>query len=206
MKTKKINSHYLFIVLFMVILLTMPFSVNAQTKENNKSSFFNKGFYIDLMMNGMYPFDSDFRDVYKSFVIYPEIGAGYILSEKIYVFGNFGFYNLEGTTPEWDFTVKMDQKIISAGGGYLKQLSDKIGASAELGLTYVTYTEELEVMEIENSDNCIGFFIGGKGYYSISELLNLVLKVKYSTISEDIEDVSVNFGGLNFGFGLMLTF
>jgi len=206
MQIKKIKTVQLFIISIIIILLILPVSAKAEKTTENSSSFFSKGFYIDIAMNGLYPLDSDYRDIYKSFVIYPEIGAGFILSKHFYIFGDFGFYKVEGSTPEWDFALEMSQKLISAGGGYLKQLSDKFGVSVDLGLTYIMFDEKLETIDIENSGNSLGFFIGGKGYYCISKPLNLILKIKYSNVSEDTEYESVNFGGLTCGFGLMFNF
>jgi hypothetical protein len=198
----KKSCFYLFISLFvMACFLGLPSSLQAETNSNS-----DKGFFVDLSLNYFFPSDADFKDIYKESLMIPFIGAGYHFSRNFYIFGGFEFYSIEGKTPVWDFNTKMTQNVISFGGGYFKDLSEKVGISGELGLVFINYTEEITDLNLENKDNCMGFRLGTKLQYQLSDLISLALKIGYTIAKDTIDDFTTNFGGLHTGLGLLFIF
>jgi hypothetical protein len=179
-----------------LILLFLPSITNGAEKS----------FFADLTLNSFFPSDSDYKTIYKSSIILPEISIGYFFSQKFYVFGGFGFYSVAGKTPAWDFDAKMTQNIFSLGGGYFKEFSETLGLNGELGLVYISYTEELTDLELKNKSNCIGFRFSTKVQYKLSTLISLAIKLGYTVAKDTTDNITSNFGGLNTGLIIRFSF
>lgn len=163
-------------------------------------------FFIGLSINSFYPSNSEFKTIYKESVMIPEVSVGFFLLEKLYFFGGYEFYKVEGKTPQWDLNSEMDQKILSFGAGYFIDLSEKLGLSAELGMVSISYTEKLIDFELENKSSCTGFRLGSKLQYKISSLIGFNLSLGYTIIKDEIDDISTDFGGLRLGIGAKISF
>ncbi len=192
----KKNKNYSMMVILVLCLLFIPSIVKSA----------EKGFYVDVSVSLFSNSDVDFKEAYKSSIMVPEINLGYFFTDNLYVFGGYEFYKVDGKTPEWDFTLNMDQKILSLGAGYFKEFSEKLGLSGELGLVSISYTEKLIDLELENKDSCIGFRLRTKLQYKISNLIGLYLKLGYTIAKDTIDDVENNFGGISTGVGINIFF
>ena len=192
----KRNKNYTMLAIIVLGLLSMPSIVKAG----------DKGFFANLSINLSSNSDAEFKDAYKASIMVPEIGIGYFLSNKFYIFGGFELFSVDGKTPEWNFALEMDQKIFSLGAGYYQKFSEKFGLSAEIGLVSVNYTEKLIDLKLENKSSCLGFRLRTKLQYKISNQIGLYLKLGYTIAKDTIDDIENNFGGIKTGFGLSLSF
>ena len=195
LKTKKTNNHSLLIIMIMVIMLSPSMTNGAE-----------KNLFIDLSVNIFFPNSTDFKNIYSGTILNPEINVGYFLTGELYVFGGLGFYSSEGKTPGWDFDVKMTQNIFSLGGGYFKELSEKLGLSGQLALAYISYNEELTSLELGNKSNCLGLRLSTSLQYKLSDQISLALKLGYLAAKDTMDDLTSNFGGINTGLGVIFLF
>lgn len=184
------------LVISMIIILLLPSMIRAD----------KKGLFADLSIKIFSNSDAEFKEVYQSSIMVPEINIGYFLSENLYIFGGFEFYKVDGKTPEWQFTLEMDQKIFSFGAGYFKKISEKLGLSGAIGLVSISYTEKLLDLELENKSSSIGFRLRTKFQYKISALIGLYFKLGYTMAKDTLDDLENNFGGFSTGLGLKLSF
>lgn len=162
--------------------------------------------FAGLSCNFFYPSQSDFRDIYKSIIVHPQIRVGYFFSPAIYVFSAFDFLSLNGKTPEWEMNTKLTQMIFSLGAGYLKEISGKIDVSGALSLIYLEYKEEIQTLTMENSSNCLGFSLEGAIYYKFSRKIKGITCLNYSLAQKTSDDVTTKFGGFRLGIGALYCF
>ncbi len=189
------NNHLLLIFVITITLLLPSIAEGAE-----------KNLFIDISVNIFFPSDSDFKNIYSNSVTIPEINLGYYLTSELYVFGGMGFSSIKGKTPEWGFDLKMSQNIFSLGGGYFKELSEKLGLSGQLALAYISYNEELTSLGMSNKSNCLGFRLSTLLQYKISKHISLAFKLGYMAAKDTIDDLTSNFGGLNTGLGIIFLF
>jgi len=183
------------IILIMVIMLS-PSMINGAEKN----------LFIDLSVNFFFPNSTDFKNIYSSSVISPRITGGYFITDNFFAFGGLRFYSTKGKTVEWDFDVEMTQTILSLGGGYFKELSEKLGFRGEIALAYISYNEELTGMELGNKGNCGGFILNTSLQYKLSEQISLAFKLGYLAAKDTVDDLTSNFGGINTGLSVIFLF
>jgi len=184
--------------LLIVFILVLLLSTTVMAGE--------KSFFADLSFNSFSNSDSEFKDVYKSSIMVPQIIVGYFFSDNLYAFAGFEFYKVDGKTPKVGFDVNMNQKNFLFGGGYSYKLSDKLNINGELGILSISYTETLEILNLENKGSCVGFLIGTKLKYGITDKLSSYLKLTYYIAKDNLDDIDINFGGLNIGIGIRILF
>ena len=190
------NKIYNILIPLILVFLFLPATVKGAKKK----------FFADLSVNLFSHSDTEFKKVYKSSITVPEIAIGYFFSGNFYIFGGFEFFSVDGSTPELNFDLKMDQKTFSLGGGYYKEFSEKLGLSGELGLAFISYTEESKDLELKSKSSCTGFRLRGKLQYKISDLIGLYIKLGYTIAKDTIDDISKKFGGLSTGLGIKFSF
>ena len=89
--------------------------------------------------NLLIPADSDYKDIYGSSVLFPEFKLGYRLFNNGYLWLGYGFFSKEGKTAILELTAKSNQTLLSFGGGYTFNISEKAGFNGELGLVSFSY-------------------------------------------------------------------
>jgi hypothetical protein len=175
-------------------------------------------FFISITGNYMIPSEKDFSDSYGSGIFDPEIRAGYKFSRAFYIWGGYSFSSKSSTSspvddPNIKTSAKWQQKFFSLGLGYNRNISFKFGWKAEVGVVYVSCTEEMIIKEKEEnvffgeeSGKTMGVRIGGSGIFKISGRLFTEISMGYLFASSTIDDISIKLGGLKAGIGLGLRF
>jgi len=186
-----------------VLIITTPifFQTNIAA-ESLKTKVPEKKLFLDLTINSFFPSDSEFKAIYKSSILVPEIGIGYIFAKKFYVFGGFEFLKVTGKTPQLSFELDTSQKIFYFGGGYLKNLSSRLYLNGELSIVYLSFTEELKDLELENKGNFTGLRLGTKLQYKISKVFRFFIKLGYTFIKDTSDDITSNYSGFKTGLGV----
>jgi len=161
---------------------------------------FSATIYGSLLVPG----DAGYKDVYGKSMFYPEIKAGYALSEKIFIWAGYGFLCRKGETPVLKLEAKSSQHFFSLGAGYCGILSEKLGFEADLGLVMVSYKEE--AMQTSASGTAFGFRADAGLTYALFGPVFAVAELGYLYSSDKVEGETVKPGGFKAGLGLGVKF
>jgi len=161
--------------------------------------------YGNLGINFLLPSDSNYKDIYGSSVIMPEIEIGYMINEKINIYGGFGYISKKGTTVgELKLDTKSTRTYLDLGIGYGVYKNDKFLIKIKGGISYIMSKEE--AMEEEVSTNTLGFKAELEGDYKISDKLFTGFKIGYIYGKDSVEDIDIKLGGVKIGFILGYRF
>jgi len=161
-------------------------------------------FSATIYGNLLVPGDSGYKDVYGKSVFYPEIKAGYALSDKLFVWAGYGFLGKKGETPVLKLEAKSSQHFFSVGAGYCGVLSGKLGYEADLGLMIVAYKEE--AMETSASGTAFGFRVDAGLTYALFGPVFAAAEVGYLYASDKVNGETIKPGGFKAGLGLGVKF
>ncbi|MGB2964897.1 MAG: hypothetical protein WBB69_13025 [Anaerolineales bacterium] len=150
--------------------------------------------------HSLFPADSNFKDVYKNSILYPELRAGVKVFKDIYLWGSYGFFSVEGKTPNFQLEAKSTQNFISFGVGYLLSVTKSISLDAAVGGSFINYKEEAMSLEVTGSK--LGLRFDGGLMYSIGKLFFARLSAGYMTASDSVEGVEIKLGGISAGLGI----
>lgn len=175
-------------IIFITVLLVMS------------SISFAEKFIVSISANSLIPADSYFKDTYKNSILYPKLRAGVKAFRDFYIWGSYGFFSVEGKTPNLQLDAKSTQNFISFGVGYLFSMSKAISLDAAIGGSYINYTEE--AMGLEVSGSKLGFCVEGGISYNIGKHFFTRLSVDYLAASDTVEGVDIKLGGFTAGIGI----
>ncbi len=182
------------VILIMIVLLVSVITLRAGDK-----------IYGELGMNLLLPSDSNYKDIYGSSEIMPDIEIGYMVNEKINIYGGFGYISKSGTTEgELKVDTKTRRIYLDFGIGYGIYKSDKISIKVKGGISYIMNKEE--AMEEEVSSNTLGFRGEIEGDYKIGKKVFTGFKVGYIYGKDNVEDVDIKLGGVKIGIIIGLIF
>lgn len=185
-------------------------NVKSATKMNYNG--LNLKFFVTVTGNYMRPSADNFKDIYGSGLLCPEITAGYKFPGDFYVWGGYGSFYKNGFIPEdgnspysgepatWSGT------FLSGGIGYNdnKNRAKKFEWKVEAGVSYFTFSEE--AFDDEASGSAVGFRVGGAGILKITDFLFTEISVAYLHGRDTINDIPIKLGGLKTGIGIGLRF
>lgn len=174
-----------------------------KTGENFKASLDLK-FFVSIGGNYMLPAQENFKDIYGSGLLDPEIRIGYRLHRNFHVWGGFGFSSKTGASPTLKERTKWQEKCLSLGLSYNGSISARIDYKASLGAIYISYSEE--ALGETPSGNAFGVRIDGSGIFNISNRWFTEILMGYLLASDTINDISLKLGGFKTGIGLGVRF
>ncbi len=163
-----------------------------------------ENFSTAITGGALFPGDSGYKDVYGKSAFFPELKAGYALSEKIFVWAGYGFLYKKGETPVLKLEAKSSQHFLSLGAGYRGKLAGQLGYEADLGLMIVAYKEE--AMETSASGTAFGFRVDAGLTYVLFGPVFAVADVGYLYASEKVNGETIKPGGFKAGLGLGVKF
>ena len=167
--------------------------------------FAGERFSISVQGNAFVPKDAEFKDFYGSGHLFPEVKVGITVFKGFYLWGGYGYYKASGeSTPEFREETKWNQSFLFYGGGYKADLTGSLAANVRLGGVSTTYKEQ--ALDIEIKRTTTGFYAGGSLLYSIVRYVFAELEVGYISVSDDIDNRSINLGGLKAGIGIGIRF
>ena len=152
----------------------------------------------------LFPGDSGYKDVYGKSAFFPELKAGYALSDRFYLWAGYGFLGKKGETPVLKLEAKSSQHFLSLGAGYRGKLTAQLGYEADLGLMIVAYKEE--AMETSASGTAFGFRADAGLTYALTGPVFAVAELGYLYSSDKVEGETVKPGGFKAGLGLGVKF
>jgi len=157
-----------------------------------------------LMISGgvsiMQPADSAYRDIYGSGVVYPEGALGIRLYRDLYLMGGVGVMTKKGTTPELGFAAKSTQTFISAGLGYLANISGGLKWKIEAGIADISYKEQ--AMDLSVSGSSLGWQVETGLMVMMGKTVFAGVAMGYISASDTVEDVKIKLGGFRASLSL----
>jgi len=161
-------------------------------------------FMVSVSGNLLMPSDEDFKVIYSSSVIYPEVKAGLKIYDNLYAWSAYGFFKKDGVTPVLDIEVTSTQNFLSFGAGYLVKLTEKLSLDIAAGLASISYKEE--AMGIEISGSKMGFQADAGICLTLWEGFFTILHAGYIGAKDTVNSLEVNLGGIQFGIGIGIFF
>lgn len=177
--------------LILMAILLIAFNINSFAEER---------LTVSIHGNYLVSADENFKTIYGSGRIFPELKAGVKIFKNIHLWAAIGFFSDEGVTPILEADATTDQTFISGGIGYTFALSQKLDNRIEIGVTNINYKEES--MGLEFSDSAFGFRIEDEVMYSFAKQLYFSLNIGYIAAKDTVEDLELKPGGFKFGVGL----
>ena len=179
-----------------IILIILFFVLSAIT--------YGKGF-IGINGNLFFPSDSDYNDIYGSSVINPEIEIMQKVSNKLFVFGSYGYMSKTGNTlGDLEVDTKSTRNILSVGAGYGIMINENADIIIKLGMSRIGYKEE--AMGESVSGNKFGILFGTDLLYKIGNRFFTKLTIGYMSGRDNIDGVDIKLGGFKAGVGLGIRF
>ncbi len=161
--------------------------------------------YGELGINLLLPSDSGYKEIYGNSVIMPDVEIGYMINEKVNIYGGLGYISKSGTTVgELKVTTKSTRSYLDFGIGYGIYNSNKLSIKIKSGVSYIMSKEE--AMEEEVSSNTLGFRGELEGNYSINKNIFTGLKIGYIYGKDRVEDMDIKLGGVKIGLLLGYRF
>jgi hypothetical protein len=134
------------ITVFSILMIFLTVGVSAQ------AYFFEMALDVSYLMHR----DSNFKDVYGSGSILPELKLGIRLFEGLKVTGAFGSFKEDGTvvatTPGVNYSTEASQRFISAGLQYNFDVSWEWEFKISAEYVWVDYEEKVSAEEIQLVD------------------------------------------------------
>jgi hypothetical protein len=162
-------------------------------------------FFISAAGNYMMPSEKKISDVYGIGLMGIEIKTGYKFSRSFYIWGGYGISSQRGSSLVFKEPAKWNQRLLSLGLGYNKNVSIAFDLKAEVGIFYVSYREEAFGEKV--SGNALGRLrINGTGIYKITDHLSTEIALAYLWAPDTKNGINLELGGFKTGIGLGVRF
>jgi hypothetical protein len=179
----------------------------VKLKENFRAES-NLKFFLTLTGNYTIPANEGFKDIYGSGMLFPGIKAGFKFLGSVYLWAGYDSSSKEGTIPVFDDPAAWKETYLSAGLGYMGNISSVLGFKAEIGVILAGYTED--AFEETVTGSAIGVGISGAWVFKVSDRLFTEMSIGYLAASDTIADpggdILIKLGGIRGGIGLGLRF
>jgi len=182
----------------------VAFPVGLKANENWRETFNQQKFLLSVQGNYMISSDANFKDIYGSGNILPEIKAGFKIAGNFYLWAGYGFLSVKGTIPEIDEEAEAKQQFLSLGAGYTGRLNQILGYTTDIGLAGISYKEN--ALGEEASGNTLGFRLDGGLQIFITDGVCVEISAGYIYGSDTVNDINIKLGGLKGGIGLGIRF
>jgi len=147
---------------------------------------------VAIGLSYMLPSDPGYREIYGSRVFYPEAWAGVRVLKGFHIFGGYGWFTKNGTTPELGLEAKSTQQLVWAGFGYIGSAAETVLFKLEAGPAYIGYKEESMGLTVSGSQ--LGFR-AGLGLLFLGETVFTGLDLGFVGASDTVDDVKIKLGG-----------
>ena len=186
-KTRKVITA----VAIMVIVLTV--GAEAQTHR----------FQLALNVSYLAHRDSNYKDIYKSGSIFPELKAGIRLFSGLHATGGFGYFKEDGTIEGLegdDAKAESLQNYYSAGLAYNFDVSWSWSFKISGEYIWIDLEESAFNEIIKHSSNAVRVGVGL--IYDIGHGFFLEFFGAYTTGDDTINEIDIKLGGIQGGIGL----
>lgn len=149
-------------------------------------------FFLAVGANMLRPADADYRQVYGSRAIYPDLSATVRILGGLCLTGSAGRFSKSGTTPELGLEARSTQSYFSFGLGYLLRATPLLCFEAGAGIAGLGYREEALGAWVKGRHR--GIFVEGSALFvPEDEILFFGLKVSY--LSARVDDLNLDMTG-----------
>jgi hypothetical protein len=183
------------VVIFLLFAAVLTFSLRPEPGER---------FFLGIWAGYFSQSDSDFREVYGSGGLCPELKAGIKVYKNLYLWCGYGYFSIKGETLVFEEETTFTQHFLSLGPGFRVKLTPAMSFVGEIGIYQVRYKEE--ALGEELSGTAQGFRLNLGMMLSISRNFFANISVSNLWASEKIEGVSFKLGGFKPGIGIGVRF
>ncbi|MGB3863583.1 MAG: outer membrane beta-barrel protein [Candidatus Aminicenantaceae bacterium] len=186
-KTRKIITA----VSFMLILLIA--SAEAQTHR----------FQLALDLSYLAHRDSNYKDIYGSGSIFPELKAGLRIFSGLQVTGGFGYFKEKGTIHDLEAEAAEAESLqtyYSAGLEYLFDVSWSWAFKVSGEYIWIDLEESAFAEKIEAKSNA--FRVGAGLIYDIGHGFFIEFFGAYTSGNDTVNEIDIKLGGFQVGIGL----
>ena len=177
----------LIIILFVLLILSGLYGGSGEV-------------FIGLKGDLLFPSDNGYTEIYGSSVFSLGAEVGYKFKNNICIVAGFDKLKKEGDTPILNVESESEQKFISLGIGYLKNIGDSFFLRGDAGILSVSYEERAFGEEVTGSS--FGFYFQGGGGIMIGSGYYLSAFIGYNQASDKVGEMSIKLGG----FRTMIVF
>lgn len=181
----------------LAVLLIMLSAIWGYAGEN---------FLVFFTGNYLVPADGNYKSIYGSGVLYPELIIGSEVYKNFSLWVGFGLLSAKGKSmdPNPKVESKSTQNFLSFGTRYSGKISKNMIYKVDLGLFYVVYKQD--AVEEELSGSALGFRTDLGLVYTLSRNLFTEFSIGYLSASDRVKELSVRWGGFKGGVGLGIWF
>jgi len=168
------------------------------------SGFAGERFLIFFTGNYLIPSDGNYKSIYGSGILYPELIIGSEIRKNLSLWAGFGLVSVKGTNPEPRVERKSTQKFLSFGTRYSGKVSRNVVYKVDFGLCFVVYKQD--ALQEELSGSALGFRTDFGFVYSLTRSLFTEFSVGYLSASDRVKGYDIRWGGITGGVGLGIRF
>ena len=177
--------------IFVLFIILLTFSLRPEPRER---------FFLGIWGGYFSHSNSDFREVYGSGSLCPEVKTGIKVYKNVYLWCGYGYFSTKGETLFFQEETTFSQHFFSLGPGFRVKLNPALSLEGEIGIYHVRYKEE--ALGEKLSGPAPGFRLNLGMMLSISQSFFADISVSYLWASEKIDGASVELGGLKTGIGI----
>jgi len=172
--------------------------------QDTPAEYGAKRLFIHLGAAGLFSADPDFRDVYGSIAVMPEIKIGATILGPLHIWAGYGVFSQRGTVPVIETEAKATQQFLSFGCGLGGRLSGRTFFRLDAGIVGIRFSEEAFGTDV--TEGAQGARLDAALNFVLSESLALEAAAGYLYGSDNISSMTINLGGLKAGLGLTYRF
>ncbi len=173
-------------------------------REKKKKRAASARVFVNVNVGYLMSVDEDFKTVYGTGSIFPQVKVGFRLARNFYIWGGYGTVSANGTVPEVNSDAKTSQNFLSVGLKYSGNLSGKLGYKLEAGAVNISYREEALELEIKDSAN--GFAVELGLLFNMKKRLYTELSAGFISATDVVLNKKIKLGGFKTGLGVGVRF
>jgi hypothetical protein len=192
--------------IFILFILLLTFSPRPETDafRLRPEPEPGKRFFLGIWGGYFSQSSGDFRDVYGSSSLCPEVKTGIKIYKNFYLWCGYGYFSSKGETLVFAEETTFSQHFLSLGPGFRMKLAPALSFAGEIGIYQVKYKEE--ALGEQLTGTAPGFRVNLGMMLSLSRSFFADVSVSYLWASEKIDGVSFKLGGLKPGIGIGIRF
>lgn len=161
-------------------------------------------FFVSLKVGYLMSIDEDFKTVYGTGSVFPQVKAGFRIARNFYIWGGYGAVSAKGTVPEVNADAKTSQNFLSVGFKYSRDFPGKVGYKLEAAAVNISYREE--TLDLEIKDSAKGFGVELGLLFNIKQRLYTEVSAGYIYGTDLVLNKKIKLGGFKTGLGVGVRF
>ena len=173
-------------------------------REEKKKRAATSRFFVNVNVGYLMSIDEDFKTVYGTGSVFPQVKAGFMIARNFYIWGGYGTVSTNGTVPEVNSDAKTSQNFLSVGLKYSRNFSGKLGYKLEASAMKISYKEEALELEIKDSAN--GFAVELGLLFNMKKRLFTEVSAGFISATDVVLNKKIKLGGFKTGLGVGVRF